>query len=48
MARMLPDVDPSQLQHASEEPVYVALRDQLGDDYMRYGQKLVTPDQAAA
>jgi len=34
MARMLPDVDPSQLQHASEEPVYVALRDQLGDDYI--------------
>lgn len=34
MARMLPDVDPSQLQHTSEEPVYVALRDQLGDDYV--------------
>ena len=34
MARMLPDVDPSQLPHASEEPVYVALHDQLGDDYV--------------
>lgn len=33
MAKMLPDVDPSQLEHASEEPVYVALRDQLSDDY---------------
>ena len=34
MARMLPDVDPSQIQHTSEEPVYVALRHQLGDDYV--------------
>lgn len=34
MARMLPDIDPSQLQHTSEEPVYVALRDQLSDDYV--------------
>lgn len=34
MARMLPDVDPSQLEHTSEEPVYVALRDQLGADYV--------------
>ena len=34
MARMLPNVDPSQLQHTSEEPVYVALRDQLSDDYV--------------
>lgn len=34
MARMFPDIDPSQLQHESEEPVYVALRDQLGDDYV--------------
>lgn len=33
MARMYPDVSPSELEHASEEPVYVALRDQLGDDY---------------
>lgn len=33
MAKMLPDVDPSQLEHSSEEPVYVALRDQLSDDY---------------
>ncbi len=34
MARVLPDVDPAQLEHASEEPVYVALRDQLGPDYV--------------
>ena len=34
MARMLPDVDPAQLEHTSEEPVYVALRDQLGPDYV--------------
>lgn len=34
MARMLPDVDPSQLEHTSEEPVYIALRDQLGADYV--------------
>jgi len=34
MARMLPDVDPSELEHTSEEPVYRALRDQLGDDYV--------------
>ena len=33
MARMYPDVPPSELEHESEEPVYVALRDQLGDDY---------------
>jgi hypothetical protein len=33
MARMCPDVPPSDLEHASEEPVYVALRDQLGNDY---------------
>ncbi len=33
MARMYPDVPPSELEHTSEEPVYVALRDQLGDDY---------------
>jgi hypothetical protein len=32
MARMLPDVDPANLEHTSEEPVYTALR-QLGDDY---------------
>jgi hypothetical protein len=31
---MLPDVDPSQLEHTSEEPVYIALRDQLGADYV--------------
>ncbi|KAF5055624.1 Nuclease-related domain protein [anaerobic digester metagenome] len=34
MARMLPDVDPSQLLHTSEEPVYIALRDNLTDDYV--------------
>jgi hypothetical protein len=33
MARMYPDVPPGDLEHASEEPVYVALRGQLGDDY---------------
>ncbi|WP_424813463.1 NERD domain-containing protein [Roseococcus sp. YIM B11640] len=33
MARMYPDVPPGDLEHASEELVYVALRDQLGDDY---------------
>jgi len=33
MARMYPDVSPNELEHTSEEPVYVALRDQLGDDY---------------
>ena len=34
MARMLPDIDPSKIEHESEVPVYVALRDQLGDDYV--------------
>lgn len=34
MARMIPDVDPSQLEHASEAPVYIALRDQLDDDFI--------------
>ena len=34
MARMIPDIDPSQLEHTSEEPVYSALRDQLGDDFV--------------
>lgn len=34
MARILPDVDPAQLEHTSEEPAYIALRDQLGGDYM--------------
>jgi hypothetical protein len=33
MARMYPDVPPSEIEHTSEEPVYVALRDQLGDEY---------------
>ncbi len=33
MARMYPDVPPGDLEHTSEEPVYVALRNQLGDDY---------------
>jgi hypothetical protein len=31
---MIPDVDPSQLEHASEAPVYIALRDQLSDEYV--------------
>lgn len=34
MASMLPDVDPAQLEHTSEEPVYIALRDHLGADYL--------------
>ena len=34
MARMLPDVSPSEIEHASEEPVYLALRRELGDDYV--------------
>ena len=33
MSRMFPDVPPSDLEHAAEEPVYIALRDQLGNDY---------------
>jgi len=33
MARMYPDVPPGDLEHTSEEPIYVALRDQLGGDY---------------
>ena len=33
MARMIPEVDPSHLEHSSEEPVYRALRDGLGDDF---------------
>ena len=33
MARMIPNVDPSHLEHASEEPVYRALRDQLSDEF---------------
>ena len=33
MARMYPDVLSGELEHSSEEPVYVALQDQLGDDY---------------
>ena len=33
MARMYPDVPSGDLEHSSEVPVYVALRDQLGDDY---------------
>ncbi len=33
MARMFPDIDPTQIEHQSEAPVYIALRDQLGDDY---------------
>lgn len=34
MGRMFPDVEPSQIEHASEEPVYVALRDQLDDEFV--------------
>ena len=34
MARMLPDVAPAQLEHTSEEPVYIALRDQLAANYV--------------
>ena len=34
MARLLPEVDPSQLEHTSEEPVYRALRDQLSDNFI--------------
>lgn len=34
MAWMIPDVDPSQLEHTSEEPVYIALRDQLSDKFV--------------
>lgn len=34
MARMFPDVDPAQIQHASEEPVYCALRDQLSSEFV--------------
>ena len=33
MARMIPEVDPTQLEHNSEELVYRALRDGLGDDF---------------
>ena len=34
MARMLPDVSASDIEHASEQPVYDALRRELGDDYV--------------
>jgi len=34
MARIIPEVDPSQLKHTSEEPVYRALRDQLDDNHV--------------
>ena len=34
MARMLPDVKPSEIEHASEEPVYRALRDELDNHYV--------------
>ena len=33
MARMIPDVDPSTIEHGSERPVYEALRDQLPIDF---------------
>jgi hypothetical protein len=31
---MIPDVDPSQIEHTSEEPVYIALRDQLSEEFV--------------
>ncbi len=34
MARMYPEVDPSEIEHPSEEAVYVALRDGLPDEYV--------------
>ena len=34
MARMLPDVAASEIEHASEEPVYLALRRELSNDYV--------------
>ncbi len=34
MAVMIPDVDPSQLEHSSESPVYAALRDHLSDEFV--------------
>jgi hypothetical protein len=34
MARMIPAVDPSELEHASEEVVYVALQRQLSDEFI--------------
>lgn len=34
MARIIPEVNPSQLEHTSEEPVYCALRDQLDDGFI--------------
>ena len=33
MARMVPNLDPAQLEHSSEESVYRELRDGLGDDF---------------
>jgi len=33
MARMIPDVDPTEIEHTSEELVYRALRDQLPNDF---------------
>ena len=33
MARMIPNVDPARLEHGSEVPVYMALRDQLPADF---------------
>lgn len=34
MARMIPDVDPLQIEHSSEESVYTALRQQLNDEFV--------------
>lgn len=33
MARMLPNIDVTALEHGSEQPVYKALRDQLSDEF---------------
>lgn len=34
MARMIPDVDPNELEHASEEPVYRSLRDHMSAEFV--------------
>lgn len=34
MARMIPDVDPAQIEHTSEEPLYLALKAQLSDEFV--------------
>ena len=48
MARMLPDVDPATLEHQSEAPVYVALRDALSDEYVVFhSYPWLRPDRGA-